>query len=93
MGAADQQARVAKLMAAAKRWHQPLLAEAFAEWTAQAREQRALSGALQAAVAHWMHAALGSAFNTWRYQASRGVVAGLGASILSTAGAVEQERL
>lgn len=31
-GAADQQAKVAKLLEAAKRWHQPLLADAFGSW-------------------------------------------------------------
>lgn len=55
-------------MAAAQRWHQPLLAEAFAEWLEQARAQRLLAAQLQTAVAHWMNASLATAFNTWRYQ-------------------------
>lgn len=67
-GAAHQKLRIARLMAAAQRWHQPLLAEAFAEWLEQARAQRLLAAQLQTAVAHWMNASLATAFNTWRYQ-------------------------
>lgn len=68
MAAADQRSKVAKLFAAAKRWHQPLLASAFQAWAAQTSEQRIMSSQLQQAVAHWLHTALASAFNTWRYQ-------------------------
>lgn len=67
-GAAHQKLRIAQLMAAAQRWHQPLLAEAFSEWLDQARAQRLLAAQLQTAVAHWMNASLATAFNTWRYQ-------------------------
>ena len=73
LGAAEQRAKVAKLLLAAKRWHQPLLAEAFAEWAEQARRQRALASRLQMALAHWLHNTLLSAFNQWRCQVSLGV--------------------
>lgn len=68
-GAADQKVRITKLLAAAQRWHQPLLAEAFAEWREWVHSRRLLAVQLQTAVAHWMNASMATAFNTWRYQA------------------------
>lgn len=67
-GAADQKARIAKLLAAAQRWHQPLLAEAFAEWREWVHSRQLLAVQLRTAVAHWMNASVATAFNTWRYQ-------------------------
>jgi len=70
LGAVDQQAKIAKLMAAAKRWHQPLLCDAFHAWLGRVRCKREAAGQLQQALAHWLNATLSSGFNTWRYQVS-----------------------
>lgn len=59
-------------MAAAKRWHQPLLAAAFQCWAEQAQELKQLAARLEQAVGHWLRATLASAFSIWRYQASSG---------------------
>ena len=68
-GARAQQAKVAKLLAAARRWHQPLLSSAFLAWAEIVRDRRHLTERLHQAAVHWLHAAQASAFNTWRHQA------------------------
>ncbi len=65
-----QQAQVAQLMAVAKRWHAPMLANCFNSWREAASRQFILRDRLQIAASRWRCAALAKAFSTWRHQAS-----------------------
>lgn len=59
-------------MSAAKRWHQPLVAEAFCGWRAEAQHRSSLRQRLAAAMYRWQGSHLAKAFETWRYQESLG---------------------